>query len=85
MPGHGVPHPTLRLACVTRRHACVDVGNRVADTPHRVRILVRDLDVERLLKRQQQLERIQRVGPKVVAEAGGVGDGVLIDAEMLRR
>ena len=35
-------------------------------------------------KGHQQLKRIQRVGPQVIAEEGLVRDGVGIDPEMLR-
>ena len=76
--------PTHRPACVVRRRVRFDVCNRITDALHRVRIVVRDLEAERRLKGHQQLERIQRIGPQVVAEARLVGDGVMIDAEMLR-
>ena len=46
-------------------------------------IVVRNLDTEHRLKGHQQLDLIKRIGPKIVAEERLVGDGVMIDTEML--
>ena len=52
----------------TQRHMRLDVYDGVLNTLHCSRSRVRNVDVELVLERQQQLEGIERVGPEIVTE-----------------
>merc|ERR1719313_2127283 len=51
---------------------------------HRLGLLVRDLDVERLLDGHDQLDGVERVRAEVLGEARARDDRVKLDAQLLR-
>src|SRR6185312_5031799 len=61
----------------------VEIIHRVADGPQLFRVLIRDVDVELLLERHDELHRVQAVGAEVLHEAGFVGQLLPLDAKLL--
>src|SRR6185312_8756726 len=57
--------------------------NRVTDGQNRLGRIVGDLAAKLLLESHDQLDCVETVGPKVVDEAGVVGNLVGLDTEML--
>ena len=56
---------------------------RIADGAQLLRFLVRDVDVELLLERHDQLDGVEAVGAEVFHEAGLAGELLALDAELL--
>ena len=52
------------------RGVLLDVVDRVLDGPDFLRVLVRDVDLERLLEGEDELHQAERVGTEVIDERG---------------
>src|SRR5262249_39048827 len=75
----------LDLATGSQARSAVrlDKAHRILDGYDLLGGVVRDFAPELLLKRHDQLDRIEAVGPQIVDKAGVFGHLGLVDAEML--
>ena len=62
----------------------LDGGDALGRRRHRLRLLVGDLNVERLLDRHDELDCVEAVRAEVLGEAGRGGDAPGFDAELRR-
>src|SRR4051794_36633255 len=60
----------------------LDVVDRVLDAADLLRVLVRDVDLERLLEGEDQLHQAQRIGAEIVDERRLRLDVLLVDVEL---
>src|SRR6185436_13699764 len=84
---NGVTRPipvtaTRRVTLLAFPHLVVEVGHRRPDGTELLRLLVRDVDVELLLERHDQLDRVETVGAQVFHEARVVGELVALHAKL---
>src|SRR5687768_13681842 len=91
-PRRRTARPALPVPVVARRTCPVllpalgqllDEGDGVADGAELLRLLVADLDAERLLEGHDELHGVERVGPEVLDERRRGRDLVLLDPELL--
>jgi hypothetical protein len=61
----------------------LDVVDRVLHGPDLLGVFVRDVDLERLLEGEHELDQTERVGTEVVDEARLGFDVLLVDVELL--
>src|SRR3954469_20049736 len=61
----------------------MEIGDRVTDGAQLLRVLVGDVDVELLLELHHQLDDVQAVSPEILDEAGGIGELLTLDSELL--
>src|SRR5213595_2591159 len=60
----------------------MEIGHRRPDGAELLRLFVRDVDVESLLERHDELDRIEAVGAEIFHEARIVGELVALDPEL---
>src|SRR5436190_10134298 len=74
---------TRRVTLFAFPHLVVQIAHRGPDGAQLLRLFVRDVDVEYLLERHDELDRVEAVGPQVFHEARVIGELVALDAQLL--
>src|SRR6476646_9151985 len=78
------PRPVTTTRCAKLLpDLLVEVVHGVADGPELLGILIRNVDVELLLERHDELDRVQAVGAEVFHEAGLAGELFPLHAQLL--
>src|SRR6267378_6618330 len=73
---------TRRVTLLAFPHLVMEIRHRRPDRAELLRLFVRDVDVEFLLERHDQLDGIEAVGTEVFHKACVVGELVAFDAEL---
>src|SRR4051812_13219325 len=64
-------------------HLAVQIPDRITDRTELLRVFVGDVDVELLLELHDQLDDVEAVRPKILDEAGLVGELLALHTELL--
>src|SRR5215211_2104669 len=78
------PRPVTTTRCAKLlSDLLVEIIHGIADGPKLLGVLVRDIDVEFLLERHDQLDGVEAVGAEVLHETRLAGELLALDAELL--